>query len=604
MFNTLKKIIKLLSAKEQKRLYLLFAAMTFSAIIQVAGIASIMPFLAAISNPGIIQDNQILNYIYSSLNFQSINRFLIFIGISVLFILIISNLLLLLTHWGLFRFTWMRGYTLSKRLLSKYLYRPYVFFLNQSTSSLGKNILSEINEVVRGVIVPLMEIFSHSIVAIFIFAMLLAVNPLLAVFVLIILGGFYVFIYKLVQKKLRNIGRSRFKTNTERFKAVNEAFGGIKQLKLSGNEDVFINRFANPSLKFAKYMSTNQTISETPRYLMEIAAFGGVIVVVLYLLTASRGFNEVLPLIGLYAFSAYRLLPALQKIFGGAAKLRFSLPALDSLYEDIQAFKDDAYKVYDSKNKIDKLSLKNEIKIEKISFSYPGTAKPVIKDLNIIIKANTSVAFVGETGSGKTTIADIILGLLLPQKGKILIDNAEINTGNIKNWQKNLGYIPQDIYLQDDTVAKNIAFGIPEEKIDMDAIKQAAIVANIDDFIVKKLPQNYNTIIGERGVRLSGGQKQRIGIARALYHNPGVLVLDEATSALDGATENAVFSAIYNIAKTKTLIIIAHRLSTVQFCDIIYVLDNGKITAHGKYDFLMQTSEEFRKIAKAYNHEA
>jgi ATP-binding cassette, subfamily B, bacterial PglK len=600
MIAILKKILSLFTGRERKRLYLLFAVMTISGIIEVAGVTSIMPFLTLISNQNLINENRIYNWFYVTLKFQSSNRFLIFTGAMVLLILIISNSFALLTNWALLRFTWMRNFTLSKRLLGEYLYQPYVFFLNQNTSGLGKNILSEVQLAVRSVVVPLINIFSRGIVAIFIFALLLAVDPRLALIVMVVLGGTYVFIYRIIRKKLFHIGQRRFNADTERFKAVNEAFGGIKQVKFLGCEEVFINRFSGPSIEFSKHNASNGIISETPRYIMEILAFGAIIVIALYLLATAKGFQDFLPFLGLYAFATYRLMPALEKIFVSVTQVRFHNKTIETLYHDMNSFEGKSNLKPSSKIRIEPLDLRKELKLEGITFGYPGTEIPVIHDLNIIINARSSVAFVGETGAGKTTIADIILGLLRPVKGRIIVDGVDITDENIKQWQRNLGYIPQDIYLQDDSVTKNIAFGIPDDKIKMDAVKSAAKVANIHDFIETELSNGYQTIIGERGVRLSGGQRQRIGIARALYHDPEVLVLDEATSSLDGATETAVFNAIENISKTKTLIIIAHRLTTIQSCDVIYVLESGKIIGQGRYDELIKSNATFKKLARVH----
>jgi ABC-type bacteriocin/lantibiotic exporter with double-glycine peptidase domain len=600
MVSIFKKILKLLDERERKRLYLLFGIMTISGIIEVAGIVSILPFLSLITNPTLINDNRILNWLYTTLNFQSSNRFLIFIGVMVLLILIVSNILVILTMWGVARFTNMRTFTISRLLLSRYLHQPYVFFLNKNTSELGKNILSEVSSVTSGVLIPLIQIISRGIVALFIFIMLIAVEPFLALFVMVILGASYVFIYKVVKKKISNIGKRRFSANAEHYKVVVEAFGGIKQLKLLGFEDIFISRFSKPASEYSRHNATYQIISGMPRYIMEVIAFGGIISVVLYLLASARGFQDALPIIGLFAFAAYRIMPALQNIFASITTIRFYVHSLDVLYEDIYSFEDKSYTTTYSKKKFPPLNLKKELKLEEISFSYPGTRKPVIDNLNLKIYSNTSVAFVGKTGVGKTTIADIILGLLRPSSGRILIDGVEITDENLHEWQKNLGYIPQDIYLLDDTVTRNIAFGVPDEKIDMNIVKSAAQIANIHNFVIEELSNGYQTVVGERGVRLSGGQRQRIGIARALYHNPGVLILDEATSALDGSTENEVFEAINNIARTKTLIIIAHRLTTVRDCDVIYILKDGKMVGQGRYKELMELNTEFQKLAKAH----
>ncbi len=597
-----KKIFKLLTPQELKRLYLLFGVMMISALVEVIGIASIMPFLALITNPDIIQENKYLSWLYDTLNFQSTNSFLIFIGIIVLVILIISNLLVFLTFWGEARFSWMRSHSISTRLLRFYLFQPYRFFINQNSTILGKNILSEVQVVIKGVIVPVLEICSRSLAAIFIFALLVSIEPVLAISLVVILGGAYVLTYRIIKKRLIIRGKLRYKTNAERFKAVNEAFGDVKQLKLMGVENHFLKRYEKPSIKFARVNATTQIIGQIPKSIIEIIAFGGIIVIVLYLLASNKGFNKFLPLIGVYAYATYKLLPSLQSIFAGIANIRFNLQGLDALYEDMFSFDNkisflSSEKVPD-RSAVAPLPFNKVLELKEITYSYPGTSKPVIKDLNIKVDVNTSVAFVGSTGAGKTTIANIILGLLGPDSGKIIIDGVELTEENLTSWQRNLGYIPQDIYLQDDTVKNNITFGIPSSKVDMDALIRAARIANIHDFIVEQLPLKYETVVGEKGVRLSGGQRQRIGIARAVYHNPGVLVLDEATSALDGATEMEVFKAIENIAKTKTLIIIAHRLTTIQDCDVIYVMDNGAIVGEGKYDELMDSNKTFRKIAK------
>ena len=599
MVSIFKKILKLLNEKERKRLYMLFGIMTLSALIEVVGIVSILPFLSLITNPALINNNNILNLLYTSFNFQSTNKFLIFIGVMVLVVLIVSNVLVILTMWGVARFTNMRNYSISRRLLSRYLYQPYVFFLNKNTIELGKNILSEVSSVTSGVLIPLMDIISRGIVALFIFAMLLAVEPLLALSVMVILSVAYMFIYRIVKKKISNLGKRRFSANTKLHKAVYEAFGGIKQLKLLGFEKVFINRYSEPSSSYAKDTATNKIISGTPRYIMEVIAIGGIISVVLYLLASNRGFQDTLPMIGLFAFAAYRIMPALQNIFTSVTTIRFYTSSLDVLYEDMFSFEHKSYTKNYFTKKLLPVKLQKELKLEKITFSYPEISKPVIDNLNIKISSNTSVAFVGKTGEGKTTIADIILGLLRPDSGRILVDDIEITVDNLSNWQKNLGYIPQDIYLLDDTVTRNIAFGVPDEEIDDNIVKNVAQIANIHNFVTEELPDKYQTSVGERGIRLSGGQRQRIGIARALYHNPGVLVLDEATSALDGTTENEVFEAINNIARTKTLIIIAHRLTTIKGCDVIYVLKDGKIVGQGKYQELMKLNTEFQKMAKA-----
>lgn len=281
--------------------------------------------------------------------------------------------------------------------------------------------------------------------------------------------------------------------------------------------------------------------------------------------------------------------------------VRYNLPALDILYKDLIQRDTDSDMAFDHTDAVPPLEFKDRIELRDVVYYYPNTSTPAVNKLNLDIKSKTTVGFVGVTGSGKTTTVDIILGLLSPTKGQLIVDGTEINPSNLRSWQKNLGYVPQSIYLTDDTVMRNIAFGIRDRDIDSKAVERAAQIANLHDFIMHDLPDGYNTVVGERGVRLSGGQRQRIGIARALYNDPKVLIFDEATSALDGITENAIMEAIQNISRKKTIIMIAHRLTTVQECDVIYMLEQGKVTARGTYSELIESSSQFRRMANVSN---
>jgi ABC-type multidrug transport system fused ATPase/permease subunit len=304
--------------------------------------------------------------------------------------------------------------------------------------------------------------------------------------------------------------------------------------------------------------------------------------------------DEFLPTLTIYAFGAYRLLPTLQKIFRAIAGIKYHIPIIENLYKDFIQLPDGKILIDED---VARMEITRTISFKNIDFRYKNTHRNIINNQSITIEANTSIALVGPTGCGKTTFADILLGLLEPQAGKIYIDDVEINDSNRKNWQKNLGYVPQSIYLTDDTIRNNIAFGISPEKINEDSIVKAAQLANIHNFIMNELENGYDTIIGERGIRLSGGQRQRIGIARAVYHDPSVLILDEATSALDTLTENAIMDAIKNIRYKKTIIMIAHRITTVKNCDIIYMMDKGTIVDSGEYNELYARNKAFRKIA-------
>jgi ABC-type multidrug transport system fused ATPase/permease subunit len=374
-----------------------------------------------------------------------------------------------------------------------------------------------------------------------------------------------------------------------------EAFGGIKDIKILGKESSFLNLFSSPSKKFASNDASYESINETPKHIIEIIAIGGMLTVIIFMILAGNNISDFIPILTAYALGAYRLLPQLQKIFRSITSIRYHFPTVELIDH---AFRTTPPGIGINFADIPKLKFHSGIKLEGIIFSYPNAEKTIIKNQNLLIKPNTSIAFVGPTGCGKTTLIDIILGLLEPNNGRIFIDDTEINNHNVKSWQKNLGYVPQSIYLTDDTIRNNIAFGVVSEDIDDDMIVHSAKMANIHDFITNELKDGYNTIIGERGIRLSGGQRQRIGIARAIYNDPSVLILDEATSALDTLTENAIMDAINNLSHKKTIIMVAHRITTVKNCDIIYFMENGAIVDYGGYDELYEKNASFRKMAQ------
>lgn len=371
--------------------------------------------------------------------------------------------------------------------------------------------------------------------------------------------------------------------NKERFKLATEALGGVKDIKILGVEKFFLSKFSKHSKAFSFFQSWNQVIGQVPRYIMEIIAFGGIVGFLLFAIYSKMSIQNLIPLVSFFALAGYRLIPALQGVFNAFTSLKFDSAILNKIHRDMIDLKSGG-SYFLGENEIEHLPFKEKIELENIYFSYPGSSKETLKNVNLEIRKNSFVALIGATGSGKTTLVDLILGLLTPTKGKIKIDNVQIDENNLRNWQASLGYVPQQIYLTDDTIARNIAFGVPDEEIDMERIKKAAWMANIHDFIDEELSKGYDTVIGERGIRLSGGQRQRIGIARALYHDPDVLIFDEATSSLDNKTEKEVLEAINNVAKFKTMIVIAHRLTTVKNSDMVYKIEKGVIIGKGSYE--------------------
>lgn len=605
-----RKLLILLNAKERRQCFLLLVMIIIMAFLDTAGVASIMPFMSVLGNPEIVHTNPWLNLTYRHLGFNDPNKFLFFLGAVVFVILMSSILFRALTQWSLMTFTQMRNYSVSCRMFKGYLGRPYTWYLNRHSADLGKAVLSEVGLVITGVLMPAMQLIAQGTVTVFLVILLISVDPLLALYVGTVLGGAYGIIYLTIRNYLSRIGKDRLLANQQRFQVAQEALGGIKEVKIFGREFAFFSRFVNPAYRFAKHQANSQIASQMPKYFLEMVGFGGMLLIALYLFKTHGDFKKVMPIITVYAFAGYRLLPALQQVYSHSSKLRFGLPSLDALYNDILEFEQNDETI----TQLDQTPLMPEknIRLKNICFTYPGAHMPTLKNLDLTIPARSAIGLVGSTGSGKTTTVDIILGLLQPQSGQILVDNISIfdvsinefkNPSNsdahhsLRRWQQALGYVPQHIYLADDTVAANIAFGIPENEIDLKAVIRASKTAELHDFVSTELQNDYDTLVGERGVRLSGGQRQRIGIARALYHDPAVLIFDEATSALDNLTEQVVMQAVRNLGKAKTIILIAHRLSTVKGCDCIYILEHGEIVGHGTYDDMIVSNEEFKKMA-------
>ncbi len=599
MRSSFREIYALLTIGGRLRLAGLFVAIILMSALDMVGVASIFPFLLVISNPAKIQTNAKLWWIYQHFNFRNKDDFLIALGAASFLVLLVNNIVRAWVTTAMLYFSWEKRYIISRELFAKYLYEPYAFFLNRNTSELTAYLASEVARVVSGVLIPCMQLLAKSLLVLLIVFFLFAVDPVVATVAVVMMGGGYVLIYLYTRKKLLVSGKELTKHSRRIFKVLGETFGGIKDVKLMGKEQTFIEQFAQPTKSMIDCYAAQFLVTQVPRYAFEVLAFGGIMFIAIYIAIIKKDYQLVFPLVGLYASAAFRLMPALQDLFAQATLIRFNLPILKTVYEDyVNCTHNEDVKQGEF---VPALPFSKSIEFRKLIFQYPKAPKPVIQDLDLLIKANTTIGLVGGTGAGKTTIIDIFLGLLTPQKGEILIDGTKVDENNIRSWQKNVGYVPQHIYLCDDTVTRNIAFGVPDNEINTEAIRVAAKMANIHDFVEKELPHGYETEVGERGIRLSGGQRQRIGIARALYYNPPVIVFDEATSALDGITEDTILEAIDHLASQKTILIIAHRLSTVKECDIIYFLEHGRIIDQGTYQELLAKNQSFRKMAKVHN---
>ncbi len=594
MLDTFRKLRIILTRREARTFCVLLVVIAFMGLFELAGIASIMPFMQLVSQPDAVAESKWLMKAYTFFDFSSERQFLFALGFVVLTLLTMANMLTVLTLWLQHKFAWSSAHSIATRLLRKYLNQPYGFFLDQNTSQMAKQILSETNELANGFLLSLAVLIAKSFVAFVIFALLVLVDPLLALMMFAAFGSIYAVMYTGLRKYLTRLGDIRFAANEQRFKSASEAFAGIKVVKMSGTETFFTKRFAEASALFCKVEPKREASFVIPVYFVQTLAFGAILVFILYLLSTGRGLQDVIPLLSLYALAGYRLLPALQQVYSALAKIRYQKPIVDTIHSDLLRPTHALLPEQDAQP----ITFSREINLQNISFQYPGAEDKALKQISLSIRKNECIAFVGTTGSGKTTLVDIITGLLQPGSGSLSIDGKQIGLESRRSWQRLIGYVPQEVALYDDTIARNIAFGAADEVIDMARVQEVCRIANIDTFIVEELPDGYQTRVGERGIRLSGGQRQRIGLARALYGRPQVLVLDEATSALDGITEEAVMAGIAAAINEVTTIMIAHRLDTVKACDTIYMLDNGRIASQGTYTELMQKNAVFRRMSR------
>ena len=590
--QTFKRLLTLLTIGERKSAVFLLGMILIMALIDMIGVASILPFMAVLTNPNIIETNNFLNSMFEAskiFGIENNQEFLFVFGLLVFLLLITSLSVRAITTYVQFRFIEMLAYSMTKRLIEGYLHQPYSWFLSRHSADIGKNILSEVAGVIGSGIKPIIEIIAKSTVAITLTTLLFLANPKLTLIIVLLLGGTYMLIFYFIRSYLRKIGEKRLANNELRFKSVIEAFGAAKEVKVGGLEQTYVERFSEPSYIFAKTQASSGVIAQLPRYILEAISFGGVLLIILYMMAQSGNFGTALPILSLYVFAGYRLMPALQQIYSSFTQLAFIGPSIEKLHEDIKSLKP-----FNRNQDQSALSFNKSITLKNVHYNYPNASRSALKDINLTIPIKSTVGLVGATGSGKTTTVDIILGLLEAQKGTLEIDGKIITQQNKRSWQKAIGYVPQHIYLTDDTISANIAFGVEIEDINQEAVEKASKIANLHEFIIDELPKKYQTTIGERGVRLSGGQRQRIGIARALYHNPQVLILDEATSALDNQTEKAVMDAVNNLNKDRTIILIAHRLGTVKNCDTIFLLNKGQLQHKGTFEELINVSENFR----------
>lgn len=577
---TIKKFLMLFNRREKRNLLFLFSLMLIAAFVETVGLGLIVPFVGIVTNPGIIQEQAILSYVYELLGFQSINSFLIFATISLILVFLGKNLFLLMYYYLQYRFINNQRVKKSQRLLRVYLTKPYEFHLQRNTADLLRNINSEVNRVFSDIMIPAFLLATEILVITFILILLLMIEPLVTILSALLLGTSVAAFFKVFRKKISTLGKVQQQSNGQMIKWINQGLGASKEVKVSGKENFFIQAFTKQIQQFANTERFYQMLNQAPRMFIETIVVAIILGIMLLIILRGGDMSRLLSTMALFAMAAFRLMPSINRIANSLTTIKYNYPALDVIYEDLisneqEEMMGNASVNLDQYQDLSARAFDRAIKLENVYYLYPNQSEYNISNVSLRIPIGKSVAFIGESGAGKTTIVDMILGLLKPEKGKVLADGKELKD-QMPLWKKKIGYIPQTIYLSDDSIRRNVAFGIGDADIDEEAIWRAIEDAQLKEFI-EKMPEGLDTYVGERGVRLSGGQRQRIGIARALYHNPEILFLDEATSALDNDTEKEIMKAIDGLKGKKTLIIIAHRLSTIENCDIVFRMKDGQL---------------------------
>lgn len=595
MFRIIRQLFGLLTKNQRRRFYFLQILVVTMAALEIVGVASIIPFMSLVGDIDQLQGETFLAEIYNASGVSTESQFVFFLGCCVLVMLLIASIFSMFTVWAQSMFANKLGTEIADRLYTHYLRQNWLFHASGSSAQLTKKIAVETQRVTGHILMPLMYLNARTTLVSLMLISIFLYQPYVAIIGFATFSVSYFFLYIVVRMRLQSNGKTISKVNEQRFRLMNEAFGGIKDVLLLGRDEDFIKRFNKSGLELAYSQGNNGALINVPRYFMELVAFGSMILMVLYLMIYhDENIGVILPIISVFALATVKLLPAFQLIYSSIASIKSHTAAFESIQEDLIS----SSELKENKLKIEEdfLQPKEQIQLENITFTYPNITEPALKDLNISIPVNSVIGIVGPSGSGKSTLIDILLGLIEPQKGQLKVDDQVIDDHNCRSWQNSIGFVSQSIFLSEGSIAENVAFGIPHDQINLDQVHQALNLAHLDE-LVHGLQKGVHTKVGERGVQLSGGQRQRIGIARALYYNAEVLVFDEATSSLDGITEKLIMEAIHNFSGKKTIILIAHRLKTIERCDQIFFIDNGHVIDKGTYRELVETNTQFKKMA-------
>lgn len=580
MLKIVKKMNLLLDKKQKRKMILIIFLMLIGGVLESLSISVVIPVVSVLIDPEAVEKNQLFSTIYKTLGLNSVTQFAILMMLALILAFILKNLFLFFQNVVQLKFVYTNQFATSRRMMINFMKRPYEYYLNADTAVIQRNITSDVNNM-YGLILNVLQLTSEIVVFLCLVAVLLVVDAQMIIVVSILLVGVLALIKIVLKPILVRAGQENQDYYSGLFKWIEQSVMGIKEIKIANKEQYFINEYAKCGYGYVHAVQKYNLFNATPRLLIETVCISGLVIYILIVMLGGAKVTDMLPQLTTFGLAAMRLIPSANRMNNHLNNISYFEPFFMGVSDHLQEEINDSTinyeeKTYERKKLVEKLEIKTSIRLEDITYRYPGGHQLIFDHADMEIPIGAAVGIVGSSGSGKTTVVDILLGLLELQSGKIYADGNDIKE-HYEQWLKNIGYIPQTIFMIDATIRKNVAFGICEEEIDDQRVWEVLKEAQLDEF-VRSLPEGLDTGIGERGIRLSGGQRQRIGIARALFEDPQILVLDEATSALDNDTEAAIMESINRLHGKKTLIIIAHRLQTIEKCDIVYRVENGKVT--------------------------